>query len=207
MHDDPVQIDTKAGHLGIPSDLIIYPDTWGEASAYILADVAVDEDFMIQGGGEWRTQLLRTLDETNALLSPLGLHIKVHSIQQWHSDDTQHHISILLDSAYQQIERVPGHLFLAITGQRTVRYDGYAEESGSRMGIQFYSDNQGRNSSLISHEIGHLLGARHHKEEEECTEEGCIMDRRGYSHATGWCQHHQQVIKKQIALQLFTPCC
>ncbi|MEE9198712.1 MAG: M12 family metallo-peptidase [Dehalococcoidia bacterium] len=202
FHDEPLETVAPGEHAKLPADLLLYPGTSGDSSVYILADVAADEDFVNRLGSGWELQIREMLSEANLLLAAIGLHIKVHSIQQWHSNDAQQHISTLLGSAGLQVERVPGHLFLAITGQPTVRYDGYAMESGSQIGVRFYLGDPRHNSSLISHEIGHLLGAVHHEDEAECTEDGCIMDQRGYAHATHWCQHHKRLLMENVASRI-----
>ncbi|MEE9261767.1 MAG: hypothetical protein V3U95_04215, partial [Dehalococcoidia bacterium] len=84
----------------------------------------------------------------------------------------------------------------------TVRYDGFARESGSRMIVQFYPEDRKRTHALIAHEVGHLLGVDHHEDEDECTDEGCIMDRRGFAHTTTWCEHHRKVIQENVDSKL-----
>lgn len=204
LHDDAL----KAERTGSPGhsfgDLAFHETTTGDAPVYILADVAVDEEFVAKVGERWQKHLYETLDEVNVLLTPVGLSVKAASAQRWKSDDTWYYVSSHIKSAEQQVQRTPGRVFLALTGQDTVRYDGWARESGNQMIVQFYKENQGRTHSLIAHEIGHLLGASHHEDEERCTEYGCIMDRTGYAHATTWCEHHEQLIQENIASRMAT---
>ncbi|MEE9325313.1 MAG: M12 family metallo-peptidase [Dehalococcoidia bacterium] len=201
FNDESVESDTAEDFAKLPGDLVFYSDTSGETSVYLLADVAVDEDFVNQIGDGWETQAHRMVEEANAFLSEVDLNIRVASIQQWHSDGTQDSMAGHLSSAEEQIQRAPGHLLLAITCQDTGKTDGLAQKSMSRIIVRFYHECPKCNSVLIAHEVGHLLGAGHHENEEECTEEGCIMDHRGYAHTT-WCQHHKQLIRENIAERL-----
>ena len=173
-----------------------------DGSVEVLVDLAVDEDFVFRAGGGWESQGYQMVATANELLMPLGLSITLVSVQRWRSESTLRQLSALLASAERQVETVPGRLLLAVTAQDTTRYDGFAEESGSRVIVRFWPDNQDRNAMLIAHEVGHLLGSKHHAEEKECTEEGCIMNRKGYAHATEWCAHHQRLIRENIALTL-----
>jgi hypothetical protein len=202
LHDEPIESRAPGGFAKLPVALLFYPGDAIETSAYVLTDVAVDEDFVNRLGDDWGDELQMTLDGANALLAPVGLTVQTASTQQWRSDDDLYYISSHISSAERQIRRIPGYLFLAITGQDTIKYDGWSQESGSRLIVQFDHNFPRRIHSLIAHEIGHLLGARHHEDEEGCVGDGCIMDGKGYAHATTWCEHHLQLIHDNIASAL-----
>ncbi len=52
---------------------------------------------------------------------------------------------------------------------------------------------------LIVDEIGHLLGANHHGEDDDCGDEDCVMSYTGYIQTEEWCHHHLEVIEANIA--------
>jgi predicted Zn-dependent protease len=68
--------------------------------------------------------------------------------------------------------------------------------------VRHYPKHPERASILIVHEFGHLLGARHHGEAEECGEEECIMEGSGYILTNEWCHHHLEVIEENIKSRL-----
>jgi hypothetical protein len=144
------------------------------------------------------------LAAANALMNPIGLNLTAGSVQRWRSDDAVAYISSQLISAERQAERTPSNLFLAITGQRTVSFDGYAVESETRAIVRFYPERREHTASLVAHEVGHLLGAKHHEDDDECTGHGCVMDRSGYASATTWCDHHTQQIREYLTSNLVT---
>lgn len=174
-----------------------YPD-------YLPVEVAIDEEFVIQVGDDWETEVYRMVEEGDSLLKEVGLELKVVSIQRWRSDNEEDSIEALLNSVELQIKRDPRHLLLAITCQDTAKYDGWAQPSKSQAIVKCSPKKAESKELLIAHEVGHLLGARHHEDEEECTEDGCIMGHVGPGYFTNWCQHHQQVIEEYIANRLTT---
>lgn len=163
-----------------------------------MADLAVDEDFARNVGAGWRAEAHRTLQEASSLLERVGIELAVASTQRWESDDAEDSVVDLLDAADLQTETRAGNLLLVITDQHTVRYDGWAQDSRDRVIVRFNHERTQRNAALIAHEVGHLLGAHHHEDDEECTEGGCIMDERGFAHATEWCDHHAETIQTSI---------
>lgn len=198
LHDEPAKPKTLEGLPKLPADLVVHRGVLGQESPYLWADLAVDEEFVERAGDSWEDRALRIIQETNAILSPVGLSLKVASIQQWRSDDEEHSMAALLGSAGQQVQREPGRLLLAITCQDTVSYDGWAQESSRRAIVQFYHQDDRRNSALIAHEVAHVLGAKDHEADDDCDGEGCIMDGKGYAHATTWCEHHLSVIQEAV---------
>ena len=202
LRHEPVEVEHSLGQSQLPGPLVFYRGETPKQPYLVVADVAVDEEFVGRVGDEWRAEVNRMVEEANLLLSQIGLAISVASIQRWRSKDTWTRISDHLDSAEEQVGRAPGRLLIVITCQDTVKYDGWAQKSSGRMIMQFSHGNQRRNSALIAHEVGHLLGAIHHENEEECTEDGCVMDSSGYAHASTWCKHHRQQIQKEMDAML-----
>lgn len=198
FHDEPVRAEYGTEIDDYAQEMVFFHEATEEDLVNIPADVVVDEEFVNFANDDWLVELQDTLDGANDVLSAVGVKVKIESVQKWQSDDNIYYISSHLKSAEEQVRRVPGHLFLALIGQHTVRHDGFALESGSRMIVQFYPKDRKRTHALIAHEVGHLLGVDHHEDEEECTGEGCIMDREGYAHAATWCEHHQNIIQENV---------
>ena len=190
------------GFVGAPGELVFYRDASGETLTRLLVDVAVDEEFMEQVGDRWEQHVYEMVASANNLFAGVGLDIEIASVTRWLSDDAVESLATLLGSSEEQVQRGPGRLLLVITCQDTIKYDGWAQNSKNGVIMRFYHDGQEKNAGLIAHEIGHLLGGRHHEDEEDCIEDGCIMDQRGYAHATTWCPHHQEVIEDEIASRL-----
>lgn len=200
----PPSAETRDTRVHSASEFVLYRGASAEAPAYVVADVAVDEDFVIQVGDEWKLEIEQTLEAANALLAPVGLRIEMGSIQRWRSaaienDIPAHVIWTQLKSAEQQADRNPGYLLLAITGQYTPTYDGFALRMGSSVIVRRYQEYPERTAALVLHEVGHLLGAKHHADEEQCAGHGCFMTAEGFAHATDWCDHHREAIQDSIA--------
>ncbi len=191
LHNELIESRAPGGFTKLPRELLFYSGASIDTSVYVLTDVAMDEDFLNRVKDDLEGELLLILDGANTLLSPVGLTMQTASTQQWRSDDALYHISSHISSAERQIRRIPGHLLLAITGQDTMKYDGWSQESGGRLIVQFDHKLPRRIHSLIAHE-----------DEEGCVGDGCIMDGKGYAHATTWCEHHLQLIQDNIASAL-----
>jgi hypothetical protein len=204
LHEEPAGSGKPEDQGQQHAPLAVRGGTSDESPALLSVDVAVDEEFPELAGDSWESDLDDLLEAANALLSPVGVQLAAESVQQWHSDDAIPAISSQLISAERQPNRAPSNIFLAITGQKTAPHDGYVWESQTRAITRFYPERRERSASVIVHETGHLLGAEHHEDDDECTGHGCFMDRAGYAHATEWCNHHLQEIQEFIAWNLGT---
>lgn len=201
-HDETVELEdlTKSGDTSGP--LVFYQDAATQSLAYVRTDVVVDEEFVHQMGEDWENRVREMALDVNSVTGQVGLNLVIVSIQRWRSDDSQDSLAALLEAAERDSSRGSGNLLLVITCQDASRYDGFSQPSRGRVIVQYYHKEQRRNSTLIAHEVGHVLGVKHHEQEEECDGAGCIMDRRGYAHAMQWCQHHKEQIQKSIAMAL-----
>lgn len=201
-HDEPVKLDDADKSAHTSAQLVFYRGPTDESPAYVLVDVVVDEEFVNHIGKDWENRVREIVRNANKLNGQVGLNLKVVSVQRWRSDDAEATLEALLNSAERQTHRNSGNLLLAITCQDTVKYDGLSQTSERAVIVQYYHKHQERNAALIAHEVGHILGARHHEQEDECDGDGCIMDREGYDHASQWCHHHEEQIQKSIAATL-----
>lgn len=170
--------------------------------AYVNVDIAVDDDFVTLTGSGWRQAVPMLVEGANDLLAAVDLRLKVNEIRQWRSDDAVDAISEHLATAERQIQSTPGHLFLAIIRRNNLRYDGWARRSESAAIVEFYPGDPLVTHSLIAHEVGHLLGAKHHEDDEDCTGDGCLMEQKGYDRLETWCEHHQDIIREVVSTGL-----
>jgi len=170
-----------------------------------LVDIVVDEEFVRDAGGLWQEEVYRQLAGANRLLGEVSVRLGVSSKQTWHSDDAVPYASALLQLSIEQIVHRQGDVLMVFSGQMAGRYDGYSRGRARAVLVSLNQRDPSLTRSLIAHEIGHLLGADHHEDDEECHEDGCIMDKRGYIHASEWCDHHRMAIKANLASQQTLP--
>ena len=167
--------------------------------AYVNTDVAVDDDFVTLTGSDWRLAAPRLVEGANDLLAAVDLRLRVNQVRRWRSDNAVDAISEHLSAAERQVQSTPGHLFLAIIRRNNRRYDAWARRSESAAIVELYAGDPLLTHSLIAHEVGHLLGVKHHEDDEDCTGDGCLMDQKGYDHLKTWCEHHQDVIRDIVS--------
>ncbi len=169
---------------------------------HVLADVTVDENFIEQADLHWKSQVRQMLENVNRILAPVRIEIDVASLQTWDSDNSGGHISQRLAAAETQTRRVSGNLLIAITADTSTRFDGLARRAGGELIVQHYPKHPEWGPLLIVHVMGHLLGANHHGEDDECEDEECIMASTGSIHTKEWCHHHLEVIEENIESRL-----
>lgn len=211
----PPRDDPNAALIGQLSDSSLrvnsgstsQPDTYLSAyidfndvgRAYMSVYVVVDEEFIEYASDDWRYKVYEIIEEADRLTSEAGLGLELHSLGRWHSQDDVRFISSHIQHIGKQVNSLPGLLTLAITGQATTRNDGYVRLQDGVIIVQYDARRPRGIYSLIAHEIGHIVGVNHHDAEEECTEDGCIMDAEGHEYSDTWCTHHKQEIERKLA--------
>ncbi len=195
FHTQSVEsLDTGPAH-GV---LTLHVDGFAGPLPYVVADIVLDEEFISSSDLEPGEAVDKILRDANGLLAVAGVSVRAGTIGQWRSDDSERSIPILLRSAVEQGVATEGNMFLAITGQYTGTYDGWSEGPGHRLIVRYYDESAFRTRALVAHEVGHLLGARHHEREEDCDEDGCVMAEQGFAYADTWCDDHLEVIGEGI---------
>ena len=187
---------TFGGESPAPLGLLSPPPS--EKPHLLLIDIVVDEEFVKDAGGLWKEEVYRQVAGANRLLGEVSVRLGVSSRQTWLSDDAVPYASVLLDLSIEQVAHRRGDVLMVFSGQTAGRYDGYSRGRASAILVSLNQRDPRLTRSLIAHEIGHLLGAEHHEDDEECHEDGCIMDKRGYVHATEWCDHHRTAIRANL---------
>ena len=64
---EPVEADAPEGVIQSAAKLVLYRGMSAETPAYVVADVAVDEDFVNRVGDDWELQVHRTLEGGNTI--------------------------------------------------------------------------------------------------------------------------------------------
>ena len=169
-------------------------DQAGSAPYYVVADILIDDDFMITNGANWRDRVSEMVRGTNDLLGQVGIEIRIGSIDPWVSESDAGSLQVLVESAESQSQRDPSRLLIVITCQDPPKVDGLAQSGYGRVIVEYYHNDVTRNAALLSHEIGHLFGASHHEDAIECVGDGCVMDEKGFQHYEDWCNHHRELI-------------
>lgn len=173
--------------------------------AYVVADIIVDDDFIVTNGDDWRDDITEMMAGANGLLGQVGVEIRIGSVGIWVSDEGAGSLRELIESAEMHAQRDPSRLLIVITCQDSSQKDGLAQRSRGRVIVEYYHQDVPRNSALLTHEIGHLFGAGHHEDAVECVGDGCIMDEKGYEHEEEWCDHHRDLILGNVQAALTTP--
>ena len=104
--------------------LHIHLEPHGSALAYLVVDVAVDEEFVAIVGAGWEHEVREMIDGANKLMGQLGIELEVGSLQRWLSDDAVGDAPELLTEASSQTLRRYDHALLAVTGQAAKPLDG-----------------------------------------------------------------------------------
>lgn len=203
-HDEEVPLDQSGAGEHFNVGFTVYERESPIQQAYVIADIMVDDDFIVTNGSGWRDDITEMVEGANGLLGQVGIEIRIGSVGIWVSDEGAGSLLNLMESAESQMHRDPSRLLLVITCQDPPRQDGLAQGRPGRLIIEYYHRNVPRNSALLSHEVGHLFGAGHHEDAVECIDDGCIMDEKGYEHEEEWCDHHRDLIQGNVQAALAT---
>lgn len=150
--------------------------------------LALDDEWRDTFGPEATAQALKILDSASQLFEPLCLAFRPSEITVWDSQESATTITELHQAASDELREFQGQYMLVLTGSAMHGgLDGFA--SGAYAVVERHSEDERRDVAVIAHELGHLVGLRHHV--LSC---GCIMDRTGY--ATAWCPFHRALISR-----------
>jgi hypothetical protein len=162
--------------------------------------VVADEEFVDRVGIGWRDAARDVANSASDLLEEVGVGVDVVGVARWISYDGTSEITYLLDDVVEQMDHHGEYVLLALTGQKTDTYDGWARTGPPVLLLRITTMPPPRTTaSLFAHELGHILGASHHDDDHACTEDGCLMDEVGYAHADTWCDHHKEEIARTLS--------
>ncbi len=174
--------------------LHVHLEPHDSASAYLVVDVAVDEEFVATVGADWERDAREMVDAANRLLGQIGIAVEVGSIRRWRSYDETRDAPALLTEATGQAQRRSGRMLLALTGQAAKPLDGWSRRTRTSAIATYYPYDRAMTAALVTHEIGHILGATHHEDGHLCENGACIMNKAGFARAETWCDEHSDQI-------------
>ncbi len=149
--------------------------------------VATDEAWRQTYGNEAQARARQLLADTNHILEPAGLVLSVASFQSWSSVDHDQSMSRMLAHLDDTVPAEPGQLVIGLTGRQISRVDGIAHVDHIHLVARLHPGKPQLDGLVVAHEIGHLLGAKHHK----CTHDYlCVMAPKSFSSPPRWCEHH-----------------
>ncbi len=149
--------------------------------------IAVDEAWRktYSAGAEARARQL--LVDANSILEPTGIHLSVADYRSWSSEGNSGSMSQLLGHLDDTVPAMPGQLVIGLTTRQVSRVDGLAHVGHIHLLARSHPGQPQFDSLVVAHEIGHLLGADHHKCDHDYE---CVMAPKGFSSPPRWCEHH-----------------
>ncbi len=136
-------------------------------------------------GAEARARQL--LVDANSILEPTGIRLSLAGYRIWSSEGSGGSMSQLLGHLDDTVPAMPGQLVIGLTTRQVSRVDGLAHVGHIHLLARPHPGEPQLDGLVVAHEIGHLLGADHHKCDHDYE---CVMAPQGFSSPPRWCEHH-----------------
>ncbi len=149
--------------------------------------LATDEAWRQTYGDEAQARARQLLVDVNHILEPTGVALSVADFQSWLSVDHAQSMSRMLSHLDSSVPAQPGQFVIGLTGRQISRVDGIAHVDHIHLVARLHPGKPQLDGLVVAHEIGHLLGAEHHKCDHDYQ---CVMAPKGFSSPPRWCEHH-----------------
>ena len=156
--------------------------------------LATDEAWRQTYGAGAEARASQLLTDVNHILEPARISLSIAEYRSWSSDRDSSSMSQLLAHLDDTVPARPGQLVIGLTGHQISKVDGLAHVGHIHLVARLHPDRPERDAVVVAHEIGHLLGAHHHKCEHDYQ---CVMAPEGFSLPARWCEHH--ILEMQLA--------
>ena len=166
------------------------------ATYKIRIRLMADDAFVTTFGSDWKDDAQRVLARATPLLGQVSIGLDIVAIEEWHPTTSASLADMLAELVFSS-SRPSDAVVIALTARNPSEiphYDGWTSARAPAAIIKVWNPMRDEVGALITHEIGHVLGAGHHEGGHVCTEGGCLMDPIGFSHGYRWCEHHAETL-------------
>lgn len=184
---------SRPAHLH--SGQLLVPAQWREdhpGPHVISVTVAVDEEWRRTFDRDAERQARRVVELSALHLRPAGIHLRFSALTTWTSDDGSVTLHGLLDMLESSRRADGAGIILGLTaGRYAGKVDGVARPRRPYVVVKHHPRHLQRDAYVLTHEIGHILGLRHHA----CPDGRCFMADHQYDQREHWCSEHLEVLR------------
>jgi hypothetical protein len=154
--------------------------------------VAADEEWQRAHGAGAEFAAHQLVREADRILEPTGVDLAFVEYRTWAPAGNGGPMIRLLNQLESSVPAGPGYLVIGLTGRRVSRVDGIARMGHSHLVARDHPVQPEYDALVVAHEIGHLMGAKHHHCHHNYL---CVMTPKGFELPSRWCAHHVQEIQ------------
>lgn len=150
--------------------------------------IAVDEEFVRARGASWVSDARAVVLTASDLMGEIGIGLAVTGVTRWESKPGR--LPDLVGDVVAETGLPPDAVLVALTSQSSnapPAYDGWASASRPVIVIKVTDPTRSTLPSLVTHELGHILGLDEHGADHQGSDEGCVMVASGYRDGDRWC--------------------